>query len=78
MNLKQVGSNMTELRIGEKLVLFSYQTAVALCDLSTGEYLKTSKTWSPTTTRHINKWLDGNIAAIADQEYFNSLIAGVK
>lgn len=78
MNLKPLQANMTELTIGTKSILFSYETAVAVFDVGTGEYLQTSKIWSRTTTRHINKWLDGNIAGYVDQDYFNSIVAGVR
>jgi hypothetical protein len=80
MNLKQVGTNMTELEIGEYKVLFSYQTPVAA--LHIGHFpglFKTEKKWSATTTRHISKWLDGRSDVFTKpQSFFDSLIAGVK
>ena len=58
MNLNPIKANMTELTIGTKTVLFSYKTPVAVFDWSkgagNGEYTKTSKYWSKTTSRHIN------------------------
>ena len=39
-------------------------------------YERTSKKWSVTTSRHINKWLDGVLAKEQPQEYFDSLCAG--
>ena len=50
---------MTEVRIGNKVVLFSYKTPVAyseVTELGRG-YYKTNKKWSATTSRHINQWL---------------------
>jgi len=72
---------MTELQPNKSLkVLFSYQTPVA-CQWTNGdvyEYFQTSKKWSKTTSRHINKWLNNNPAKFQDQEYFDNLISEVK
>ncbi len=59
MNLKPIASNMTEVKAGNKTVLFSYQTPVAYKELTPEgmTYFKTNQYWSATTTRHINKWL---------------------
>ena len=83
MKLNPIGSNMTELELdnGTK-VLFSYKTPIA----SRGERgicFKTSKKWSATTTRHINKWFASEISQhcppfVKPQEYFDNLLAGVK
>ena len=74
MNIKQLGSNQTELEIKGARVLFSYSTPVA-CELSSG-YYKTAKKWSKTTSRHINLWLNGNNAIEADQGLFNDIVEG--
>jgi len=58
MTLKQVGSNMSEVGIGDKTVLYSYSTPVAYKE--GGFLFVTNKYWSKTTSRHINKWLDGS------------------
>lgn len=78
MNLKQVGSNMTELELGDGLrVLFSYQTPVAAFIVGQG-IVKTSKKWSATTTRHITKWITDYSAHVTvnekPQEYFDNLV----
>ncbi len=58
MKIKQTGNNMTELETKDgKSILFSYQTPVAGWD-DKGAF-KTAKYWSKTTTKHINKYLDG-------------------
>ena len=75
MNLKQLGSNKTELEIKGARVLFSYSTPVA-CE-SVGKLYRTSKRWSNTTTRHINSWLEGNAAEEVSQEFFDNLVRGV-
>lgn len=54
MKLRPLAANMNEVEIGDTLVLFSYKTPVAV-RLDIG-FFKTDKQWSPTTSRHINKW----------------------
>ena len=55
MKIKQVGSNQTELVLNDGTqVLFSYETPVA-CWID-GQFYRTDKKWSQTTSRHINKW----------------------
>lgn len=75
MNLKQLGSNKTELEIKGARVLFSYSTPVA-CE-SVGKLYRTSKKWSNTTTRHINSWLEGSAAEEVSQEFFDNLVKGI-
>lgn len=64
MRLKPVASNMTELHLNNgTIVLFSYETPVAAITFKNGchsDVIKTSKKWSNTTTRHINKWFNMN------------------
>ena len=74
MKLKPIASNKTELTLGDGTqVLFSYQTPVA-CWVD-GQYFKTFKKWSNTTTRHINSWV--HLASEKPQEYFDELVKGV-
>lgn len=74
MNLKPLASNKTELTLSDGTqVLFSYATPVACW--KDGEFFKTSKKWSHTTTRHINSW--AHLATEKPQEYFDNLIKGV-
>jgi len=59
MKINNVGSNMTELSTNSgAVILFSYSTPVAAM-LPSGQYVKTDKKYSATTTRHVNKWLQG-------------------
>ena len=79
MNLTPLAANMTEVTINDKLtVLFSYKTPVAvMVDEGLGYvFYRTSKRWSNTTTRHINKWLGtyGKVAGERQQEYFDGLV----
>lgn len=70
---------MTELHLdGGLTVLFSYETPVA-CRWSNGDtyaQYKTDKKWSVTTSRHINKWLNGDGAQFKPQDYFDNLVKG--
>jgi hypothetical protein len=72
MRLNPIGSNMTEVEVKGATVLFSYSTPVACKSL--GNYYKTETKWSQTTTRHINKWLDGVKAETKPQEFFDNVI----
>ena len=76
MKLRQIGSNQTEVIIGNKTVLFSYETPVAAFINGQG-FIQTEKKWSVTTSRHINKWLQSNNAEIIDivsQETLDELV----
>ena len=75
MHLRPIASNMTQLDLSDGTsVLFSYRTPVAA--LTDNGYYRTSKKWSVTTSRHINKWLGGVLAKDQPQAYFDSLCAG--
>ena len=65
MKLNPIASNMTEVEIGDTLVLFSYKTPVA-CRMG-GHFYRTEKHWSVTTSRHINKWFR-DIFSMTDAE----------
>ena len=70
MLLRSLGNNQTQIDYEDGTsVLFSYSTPVAA--LTDDGYYRTSKNWSATTTRHINKWLDGVLAKEQPQEFFN-------
>jgi len=73
MKLKQLGSNQTELDMGDVQVFFSYETPVA-ARTDTGELVRTSTKYSVTTTKHINKWLNGCEAAEVPQAVINDLV----
>lgn len=59
MKLEQIGSNQTQIIIGEIVILFSYNTPVAAVNKSngTGLALVTETKHSKTTSKHINQWL---------------------
>jgi hypothetical protein len=73
MKLRQIGSNQTEVTLNPNIqVLFSYETPVAC--VHHGEVFRTDKKWSVTTSKHINRWLDGREAKIASQVFFDTLV----
>lgn len=72
MKIKPIGSNMTELHTDNYTILFSYETPVACLD--TGIFFKTDRKYSPTTTRHINKWLGGAPSLDKPQSFFDELV----
>jgi hypothetical protein len=67
--IRKIGSNMREVecRNGTK-ILVSYETPVAA--RIEGQWFKTEKRWSLTTSRHISKWLCGVVAEKRPQAYF--------
>jgi hypothetical protein len=75
LKLKPIASNMNLIDTPDYLVLFSYATPVASYDKRAYTYSRTSKKWSMTTSRHINKWLDGVKAIEQPQEYFDNLLS---
>ena len=57
IKVDNVGSNMTQVSLPDGTeVLYSYKEPVAAFVPGEG-FLRTSKRWSNTTTRHITKWL---------------------
>jgi len=72
--LEPVASNMTEITTSKGTrILFSYQTPVAGYD-EKGAF-RTNVWYSMTTTRHINKYLEGkDVGRVVEQEYINDLI----
>ena len=76
MQLKQIGSNMTELSLADNLsILFSYETPVAGWDQD-GSF-KTEQFYSRTTSKHINKYFAGQTdPRLVSQDYINQLTEG--
>ena len=73
MKLRPLGSNQTELETDSATILFSYKTPVAACLKDGTGFVRTSTKWSPTTSRHINRWLDGASAKEVPQETLDAL-----
>lgn len=79
MKLSVLGANKTEVRFDNgTIVFFSYNTPVAAFTPNMG-WVRTSKKWSVTTSKHINQWLGSVSALEVDQTFFDNipLIAGV-
>lgn len=74
MKVKNIGSNMTEVESKVATILVSYSTPVAACMNDGSGFIRTSKKWSQTTTKHINKWLDGAKAREVDQAVLDNLL----
>ena len=73
LNLKSIGSNMTELEVGNTSILFSYQTPVAGYD-DQGAF-RSNDWFSMTTTKHIDKYLGGkDVGREVDQSYIEGLV----
>ena len=73
--LTPIATNQTQLNLNDGTeIFFSYKTPVA-ARLSTYRYIRTATKWSTTTTKHINKWLDGVIAETVDQKILDNLVA---
>ena len=74
MKLTPIAANQTELTLSDGTkVFFSYETPVAAM-FPNYEYIRTATKWSTTTTRHINKWLDGVTAKTVDQAFLDQLV----
>ncbi len=73
MKLTPIATNQTQVEFKDGTqVFFSYKTPVAAFIPQKG-YIRTATKWSVTTTRHINKWLDGVIADVVDQSILDNL-----
>ena len=75
MKLTPIAANQTELELTNGTqVFFSYKTPVAAYCPDKG-YIRTAQFWSVTTSRHINKWLDG-VTRVTEvsQEYLTELV----
>lgn len=57
IHIRQIASNMTEVHTPRHVVLFSFETPVAALNVTSGRYYVTRARTSPTTAKHITKWL---------------------
>jgi hypothetical protein len=74
MKLEPLSGNKNQITLSDGTqVLFSYQTPVAAW--KNGEFFKTDKFWSKTTSKHINEWT--HLATLKPQEYFDTLVKSV-
>ena len=75
MELKSLAANRTLLIFNRGIteILFSYETPVAGYSNKLG-YIKTDAWYSSTTTRHINKYIDGKAHTVVSQSVINDLL----
>ena len=73
MILNPVGSNMNEVEINGKSVLFSYETPVAgYCEQGA---FRTDEKFSMTTSKHINKYLGGkDVGRVVPQSWIEGIV----
>ena len=80
MRITPIAANQTEVELSDgTCVLFSYKTPVAALVPGKG-WIRTSTKFSPTTSRHINRWLLDNVGRLdcvpsVDQSYIDQLVA---
>ena len=74
MRIKAITPKQTEVLNDKANVLVSYSTPVAAYLLSSYEYVRTSKFYSKTTSRHINAWLGDNPAREVSPEELQALL----
>lgn len=73
LKVKPVTKNMTVVTVGDVDILFSYETAVAYARKNSKAYVSEDYIrFSRTTTRHINRWLDGRKPLIVPQSLIES------
>jgi hypothetical protein len=73
MKIKLLAANQTEVVTKLGTVFVSYQTPVAIC-MNDDTCYRTEHKWSVTTTRHINKWLDGRECGTKPQSFFDEVL----
>ena len=74
MQLKPIGSNMNEIVVKGKSILFSYSTPVAGWD-ENGAF-RTDEKFSVTTSKHINRYLGGkDVGRVVEQSWIEGLVA---
>ena len=73
MKLTPLGSNVTLLTIRGYDIVFSYSTPVAAYSKIDLKWYQTEQWYSKTTTRHINRYANGN-AEHRPQEFFDGLV----
>jgi hypothetical protein len=80
MYIKNISTNETEVHFNKRLVdetkrttvFFSYGTPVAA---KVGvKYYKTEEKFSKTTSRHLNRWLEGVKCEVQPQSWFDKAI----
>ena len=74
MKVKNLGANKTVIEMGNGTSVFvSYATPVAAFVPGRG-YIKTDKSWSVTTSKHITQWAGQKVTETEPQEFFDNLL----
>lgn len=73
LRAQTIGSNQIEIQHGENRFLISYKTPVAVYIKKAGFFRTTTK-FSRTTSKHINKWLDGVPAGDIPQNVLEDML----
>ncbi len=73
MKIKQLGSNQMLMCMSDIEILFSYETPVAGHSDKLG-WFRTNKKYSVTTSRHINRYLNGNDVVTISSEEIEKLL----
>jgi len=74
MKLNPIGKNVNEVVMPDGVtILFSYQTPVAMHVEGHG-FFRTTRHYSKTTSKHINKWLRGAKATEVEQAQIDSMV----
>lgn len=74
MELKMIAPNQVVVTTDKAKILFSYDTPVCAYSYLDG-FVKSDKFYSATTTRHINKWVDGRPIKTISQSEFDALLS---
>ena len=75
MNIKPIAPNQTEIHLNNgTLVLVSYQTPVPAFDAEKSKWIRSSEKYSPTTSKHVNKWLAGLNTTTVPQSEIDALM----
>ncbi len=72
--LKKLGNNETQVEQHGYLILYSYNTPVAVHHCASGKEWRTNKKWSSTTSKHINKWCSKD-AVLVEQSVIDSIVS---
>ena len=73
LRAQSIGSNQLEIQHGENRYLVSYKTPVAVYIKNAG-YFRTTTKFSRTTSKHINKWLNGAAAGDIPQNVLEDMM----
>ena len=75
MKLTPIAANRNVISYNDGTeVFFSYETPVAVYDSESCNYLRTSKKFSTTTSRHLNKWCGDLEVKIVDQNVIEDFV----